>query len=87
MARATSAWIGLLCLAWATAAVAQETAADDIAVAVRDAGHACTNPDDARADPDRSSPDEAAWTIHCDEGAYSVRFKGDTGAAVEKLGG
>lgn len=85
MARAASAWIGLLCLAWATAAVAQETAADDIAVAVRDAGHACTDPRDAVRDAARSAPNEAAWTIRCDEGAYSVRFMGDTGAKVEPI--
>ncbi len=69
----------------ASGAPAQEAAVDDIAVAVRDAGHACTDPSDATRDEARSAPDEAAWTIHCAEGAYSVRFMGDTGAEVEPL--
>ena len=89
MARAFPAPSGLLGLALAAGAaagaLAQEPAADDIAVAVRDAGHACTDPRDATRDEARSQPDEAAWTIRCDEGAYSVRFMGDTGAEVEPL--
>jgi hypothetical protein len=80
---------GLLGLALATVAaaqvMAQESAVDVVAVAVRDAGHACTDPRDAVRDAARSAPNEAAWTIRCDEGAYSVRFMGDTGAKVEPI--
>ncbi len=89
MMRPPSAPVGLalalLGFVPAATATARAPAADDIAVAVRDAGHKCTHPKDARADPDRSLPDEAAWILHCDEGTYSIRFKGDTGATVEKL--
>lgn len=89
MAHAFPASFGLLGLVLtagaATAALAQEPAVDDIAVAVRDSGHVCTGPRDAARDEARSAPNEAAWTIRCDEGAYSVKFMGDTGAQVELL--
>ncbi len=89
MAYAFPVWSGPLGLAlvagFTSGALAQEPAVDDIAVAVREAGHACTDPRDAARDEARSQPDEAAWTIHCDEGAYSIKFMGDTGAEVEPL--
>lgn len=90
MTHPSSAAIGICGLALAgfvpaTPGMAQEPAVDDIAVAVRDAGHACTDPKDAKPDPARSLPDEAAWTLRCDEGSYSIRFEGDTGATVRKL--
>lgn len=89
MAHALSASFGLLGLALATGAaaqvMAQEGAVDVVAVAVRDGGHPCTNPRDAVRDQARSVPDEAVWTIRCDEGAYSVKFTGGTGAKVEPL--
>lgn len=89
MARAFQASIGLLGLALAAGAtapaIAQQGAAEDVAVAVRDRGFPCTDPRDAARDEARSQPDEAAWTIRCDEGAYSVKFMGDTGPQVEPI--
>ncbi len=72
----------LLCAGFATA---QEDPKDIVAAAVRQAGYACSEPQDVTADPKDSAPDEKAWTIRCENGAYRVTFKGDEGAEVAPL--
>jgi hypothetical protein len=67
------------------AGLASQIADDVLTVAIRSRGVKC--PDPVTADPDTkaSRPDETAWIVHCKEGDFRVIFKGDTGAAVERL--
>ncbi len=61
-------------------------AADLVADAVRDRGHACTKVVSAERDEAASRPDEAVWILTCSDGRYRVRFPGDTAPQVEPLG-
>jgi hypothetical protein len=77
----------LVTLAPAAGLHAQATsAADLVADAVRDRGHACTKVVSAERDEAASRPDEAVWTLTCSDGRYRVRFPGDTAPQVEPLG-
>lgn len=61
------------------------SAADQVAEAVRDRGHACAQVVSAERDEAASRPDEPVWILTCSDGRYRVRFKGDTGPQVEPL--
>ena len=79
-----------LALAWlsfAGSALAQsdESALDIVAAAVREHGYACQSPKKVDPDPDKTSPEEKAWIIQCENTAYRVKFLGDTGAEVTPL--
>ena len=85
MAHRFAAYVALPAMLWAQVAAAQEAPTDIVAAAVRQAGYACSEPQDVTADPKDSAPDEKAWTIRCENGAYRVTFKGDEGAEVAPL--
>lgn len=84
--RAT-AWLALagLTVVCATAVQAQDDPAAIVSAAVRGSGHDCAEPARATPDPEASQPDEEAWIVHCESGAFRVTFKGDEGAEVEPL--
>ena len=67
------------------AAGTPETTTEIVAAAVRDRGYACAHPSAVAPDPKASLPDRTAWTIHCEQGAFTVIFEGDTGARVTRL--
>ena len=62
-----------------------ETATDIVAAAVRERGYACAHPHAATPDPQVSLPDRTAWTVQCEQGAFTVIFEGDTGPRVTRL--
>ena len=62
-----------------------ETATDIVAAAVRERGYPCAQPRAASPDPQASLPDRAAWTVQCEQGAFTVIFEGDTGPRVSRL--
>jgi hypothetical protein len=62
-----------------------QPAADTVADAVRDGGHACGEAVSAERDEAASRPDEAVWILTCSDGRYRVRFPGDTAPQVEPL--
>ena len=78
-------WLASLLLMPAVAS-GQENPEAVVSAAVREAGHACAKPKNVKRDPQHSKPDEAAWTIQCEDGNYRVRFMGDRGAKVEPVG-
>jgi len=85
MAYRFAACVALPALLWVHIAAAQEAPKDIVAAAVRQAGYACSEPQNVTADPNDSTPDEKAWRIRCENGAYRVKFKGDEGAEVAPL--
>jgi hypothetical protein len=64
---------------------AQEEPKEIVAAAVRQHGHVCDHPESAEPDPQDTSPGEKAWILHCENGAFRVKFTGDTGANVEPV--
>lgn len=79
------AWLPLLALLGPAVAAAQESPKTVVAAAVRQAGYLCNQPKSVKADSKRSTPDQRAWIIRCEKGSYRVKFKSDTGAAVEPI--
>jgi hypothetical protein len=71
----------------AAPALGQVTAKEVVAAAVRDRGYPCAEPVSVQRDVERSSPDEKAWIIYCQDGRYRVRFMGDAGARVTPIPG
>jgi hypothetical protein len=63
----------LLCGAVAPAA-AQETPKDIIAAHVRLQGYKCDAPKSATRDAKASRPDEAVWSLVCEDARYKVRL-------------
>jgi hypothetical protein len=63
----------LLCCAVAPAA-AQETPRDIIAAHVRLQGYKCDAPKSATRDAKASRPDEAVWSLVCEDARYKVRL-------------
>ncbi len=61
----------------------QEEPKEIVAAAVRQHGYVCDHPERAEPDPQETSPGEKAWILHCEKGAFRVRFTGDTRANVE----
>ena len=66
-------------------AFAQEDPKEVLAASVRDHGYVCDHPKHAELDPQNTSPEEKAWILHCENGAFKVKYTGDTGAKVEPL--
>ena len=63
----------------------EEESKEIVAAAVRQHGHVCEHPESAEPDPQDSSLGEKAWILHCENGAFRVKFTGDTGANVEPV--
>lgn len=63
----------------------QEEPVDILAAAVRQHGHVCDRPESAEPDPQDTSAGEKAWVLHCEDGAFRVKFMGDAGAKVEPV--
>lgn len=82
MAYRFAACFALSAVLCADLATAEEDPKDIVAAAVRDAGYTCSEPQSAKVDPNESAPDQKAWIIRCENGAYRVKFKGDEGAEV-----
>ena len=58
---------------------------DILATSIRDKGYPC-KAIKAMERIDRSDPDiRAAWQVHCNEGDYTVVYRGDLGYQVEPL--
>jgi hypothetical protein len=85
MAYPLATFLFLSALLWADGATAQEAPKDIVAAAVRDKGYECNDPQDIKADPNDTTPEEEAWIIRCENGAYRVKFMGDQGAEVEPV--
>lgn len=83
MTRRLAAWSFPFLLLCAPGAAAQESPTDVVAAAVREKGYECDDPRGLEADPNDTAPDEEAWIIHCENGAYRVKFVGDRGADVQ----
>lgn len=64
---------------------AQEDPTEVLSAAVRQQGYDCDRPERAEPDPQDSLPDEKAWILYCEEGAFRVKFMGDAGANVEPV--
>jgi hypothetical protein len=65
-------------------AAAQEDPLHIVAATVRDNGFVCDDPKSVTPDEEHSSPNEKAWVIDCGTETYRVKYKGDTGAEVER---
>jgi len=66
-------------------ASAQETPAQIIAAHVRQQGYGCDKALGAERDPQASRPDEAVWTLRCNNATYRVRLVPDMAAKVEQV--
>jgi hypothetical protein len=66
-------------------AFAQEDPKEIVTAAVRQNGYVCEHPESVEPDSKNTSPGEKAWILHCENGAFRVKFMGDTGASVEPL--
>jgi hypothetical protein len=68
-----------------TASYAQsESPTDVIAAQLRRQGVPCTSPQPAVRDRKRSTPNEAVWTVRCDEASYRVTLVPNLAAKVER---
>lgn len=79
----------VLTLGFATSAVVV-TAADDgpqetLAAQVRIQGQACGKAQKAERDTALSKPDEAVWTLTCDNATYRVRLIPHMAAKIEQI--
>ena len=79
------ALLPLMIVASPVPAFSDETPMEIVAAAVRQSGHECNQPKSLEPDPAHTQPDEKAWILHCDNGSYNVKFKGDQGAEVSPL--
>ena len=75
----------LLALGVGTAdvALAQETPVGIIAAHVRQQGYACNEPRKAERDIQASRPNEAVWTLVCENATYRVTLVPDMAARIE----
>jgi hypothetical protein len=85
MGHLSLAWLTCMMIACSDAVLAQEDPKEIVAAAVRQHGHECDRPESVKPDKDHSTPGQKAWVIECENGAYRVKFLGDTGAEVEPL--
>jgi len=76
--------LAVACLCTAGVA-AQETTLTILAATIRENGYACETPKQARPDPEHSSPEEKAWIVDCETGAYRVKYMGDRRPDVTPL--
>jgi hypothetical protein len=67
------------------AVAAEEKSAEIIAVQIRDQGYACDKALSAERDEMLSTPDEAVWTLRCENATYRVKLIPDMAAKVERL--
>lgn len=71
------------CVSLATPCIAQESPKDVLAAHLRTQGYKCDRPKSATRDAAASGPDEAVWTIRCENGRYRVRLVPDMAASVQ----
>lgn len=64
---------------------AQEVPAEIVAAQIRSQGFACERPLSATRDPKLSRPDQAVWTLTCQNTVYRVRLEPGMGARVQRL--
>ena len=69
----------------ATPTVAQEAPAEIIAAHIRRQGYACETALSAVRNREASRPNEAVWTLRCDNGSYRVRLVPDMAAEVDAI--
>jgi len=74
---------GVLCSVVAGATFAQDTPMSIIAAQVRLQGHACNEPRRAERDMQASRPNEAVWTLTCENATYRVTLVPDMAARIE----
>lgn len=72
-----------ICVGLATPCVAQESPKEVLAAHLRTQGYKCDRPKSATRDAAASRPDEAVWTIKCENARYRVRLVPDMAAIVE----
>lgn len=63
--------------------LAQETPVSIIAVHVRQQGYACNSPSRAERNVQASKPNEAVWTLVCENATYRVTLVPNMAARVE----
>lgn len=71
------------CLVAAGTALAQDTPMSIIAAQVRMQGHTCNEPLRAERDMLASRPNEAVWTLTCENATYRVTLVPDMAARIE----
>jgi len=71
-----------LCVSGADLAVAQETPVNIIAVHVRQQGYACNEPRRAERNIQASKPNEAVWTLVCENATYHVTLVPNMAARI-----
>jgi hypothetical protein len=71
----------------AVAQVGGDDPKEIIADQIRAQGYKCDEPQSAAQDQQASRPDEAVWTLQCEDASYRVRLVPDMAATVEKLNG
>jgi hypothetical protein len=64
---------------------AQEMPPEIIAAQIRSQGFACERPLSAERDKKLSKPDQAVWTLKCQNIVYRVRLDPGMGARVQRL--
>jgi hypothetical protein len=71
-----------LCVGAADISQAQETPVNIIAVHVRQQGYACNSPRRAERDVQASKPNEAVWTLVCENATYRVTLVPNMAARI-----
>ncbi|MEN3349855.1 MAG: hypothetical protein V7632_3490 [Bradyrhizobium sp.] len=69
----------------ASAARAEQTLQDLLAIQLRTQGYACDKPLKAERDDKLSKPDNEAWTLTCSNATYRVSRVPDLAAKVEEI--
>lgn len=82
--------VAVLAIGLAASVVVPVAAADDgpqesLAAQVRIQGHACGKPQKAERDAALSKPDEAVWTLTCDNATYRLRLIPHMAARIEQI--
>lgn len=69
-----------------SAAMAQEAPKDIVASQIRSQGYACNSPQNVERDASASKPNEAVWTLNCQNACYRVTLIPSMAAKVDKVG-
>ena len=69
-----------------SAAIAQEAPKDIVASQIRSQGYACNSPQNVERDASASKPNEAVWTLNCQNASYRVTLIPSMAAKVDKVG-
>jgi len=69
-----------------SAAMAQEAPKDIVASQIRSQGYACNSPQNVERDASASKPNEAVWTLNCQNACYRVTLIPSMPAKVDKVG-